>query len=561
MKDFKLKGLYYDSVVLIIALIFLTIFAIGCDEIVEPLSSLDEKISLKVVYLPEYLLLTAMRFFFAILISIVFCIIYATLAAKNKRIRPFLVAILDIFQSIPVLGYLSFTVTFFTSLAPNSTWGIEMAIIFAIFTSQVWNMIFSVYQSLISVPKDLYEVATIYKLNKWQTFWKIELPFAIPGLVWNIVLSMTSSWFYIVAVEIISVGSHKYIVPGMGAYISLAIKNKDVYGIMNSLMAIIVLIVIFNEMLFKPAFAWGSKFVYEFSSTGNRRNSWLLDYMHNSNICKFLNSIFRRFSDIIVNLKFPNYITSNSAAILAEIIWWGLIAWGGFTLYSILSNFLSNHLTNDEIIKVIKYACITAARIMVLLILTSLIWVPVGIFIGLRPNLSSKIEPIIQFLTALPANLYYPIFVIAIIQFKLNPDIWLSVMMAVGSQWYILYNVIGGTQAIPSELLEASSIFKLKKMTRLFKIILPAIFPFYVTGLITAAGGSWNASIIAEVISWGNTTLSASGIGSYITKNTIAGNFPKITLGLVVMVSFVIVINYLVWRPLYKFASTRFCLE
>ena len=561
MKSFKFKELYYDLVVLIIASTLGIVFAIGCDEIVEPLSSLDEKISLSITCLPEYLMKTGVRFLIAIFISIIFAILYASIAAKNKRIGIFLIAILDIFQSIPVLGYLSFTVTFFISLAPNSTLGVEMAIIFAIFTSQVWNMIFSVYQSLISVPKDLYEVATIYKLNKWQTFWKMELPFAIPGLLWNTALSMTSSWFFIVAVEIINVGSHSYIVSGMGAYISLAIKNKDIYAIMNALMAIIVLIFIFNELLFKPAFAWGGKFVYEFSATNGRRNSWLLDYIQNSNVCKFLHLIFKRLSSLIVNLKFPSYVTNKYSFILAEVVWWLLVAWGIFAIYSIFYGFLSNHLSTDEIIKVIKYACMTTLRIMALLILTSLIWVPVGIFIGLRPNLAKNLEPLIQFLTAMPANLYYPIFVTTIIYFKLDPAIWLSIMMAIGSQWYILYNVIGGTQAIPSELLEASFVFKLKRFTKLFKIILPAIFPFYVTGLITAAGGSWNASIVAELITWGNTTLSAPGIGSYITKNTIAGNFPNIALGLVIMVSFVIIINHLLWRPLYKFASTRFCLD
>ncbi len=558
------EKLYYNIVMIALICGLGYVFLLGLNTMFGPLSTLDQKINLDQYNLPGYLLRTGIRFFVAMLISIVVAITYATLAAKNLRLRQFLIPLLDVFQSIPVLGYLSFTVAFFVSLAPNNIFGIEVAVIFAIVTAQVWNMIFSVYQSLITVPNDLYEVARIYKLNKWKIFWLIELPFATPGLIWNIILSMAGSWFFVVAQEVIAVGTQSYILPGMGAYISLALQNMDVKAIVSATLAIICLIFLFNELLFKPIVSWSYKFRYEFNVGANSKsNSWLLNYLQQASVVTYVFSLIKIIFSFLLNMQIPKCISNRSAfiSLFFEILWWISTAIIAIILYKKIHQICHGNLKLSDVTETIKYGSFTAARIMILLLLCSLIWVPIGIYIGLRPKLAAIVQPITQFLTAMPANLYYPIFVTTIIYYKLNPDIWLSIMLIIGSQWYILYNVIGGAQTIPTELLEAAKIFRIKFIHRLFKIILPAIAPYYMTGMITAAGASWNASIVAEIMTWGGTTLTASGLGSYITQNTNEGNFAHISLGLMVMCAFVVTINRFIWKPLYNYVSIRYRLE
>jgi NitT/TauT family transport system permease protein len=534
------------------------------EQMTSPLSSLNDKINLQLSSLPTYLARTCARLLIALVLSVIIAVIYAAVAAKNKRIGALLIPLIDIFQSIPVLGFLSFTVAFFISLEPDNVFGIEMAIIFAIITTQVWNMIFSVYQSLISIPKDLYAVATIYKLNKWKTFWRLELPYAIPGLIWNIMLSMSASWFFIVAQEVINIGSKHYIMPGMGGYIALALKEMDLSALCYGTLAITVAIVIFNIIIFKPLICWSDKFRYEFNiGANNIGHAWFLNCLNKANLVQSAFAPLKILLNKILNIKLPKIISNynNLLKKIFEAIWWLFIVWALINLAIISYNICNNHLTIADVLLTFKLATITALRITALLILSSLIWVPIGIYIGLRPKLSNAIQPVCQFLLSIPANIYYPIFVISIVKFHLNPDIWLSLVIVIGCQWYIVYNVIGGTQTIPSELLEAAKIFRLKLFTRLTKILLPAIVPHYVTGLITAAGGSWNASIVAEIISYGHTTLVAQGLGSYITINANAGNFPKITLGIMMMIVFVLLIDHFIWKPLQKIASTRFNLD
>lgn len=529
-----------------------------------PLSLLNEAISGDVKHLPEYLLRTTLRFILAIIFSIIVSIAYATLAAKNARIGYILIPLLDILQSIPVCGYLSFTVTAFITLVPNNILGIELAVIFAVFTTQVWNMIFSVYQSLVSVPKEIYEVARICKMNKWQIFWKIELPFTIPGLVANITLSMYASWFFIVAQEVITVGTHNYTMPGMGAYISKALADMNFASIAYGFIAMIILIVIYNELLFKPLVSWSYKFRYEFTIGSNSKNySWFLEYIKRSSIICFLIAPFKKLGHVFINLKCPFFVIKYIWVItlIFETLWWAFLLWSLFGVYQQVYGFFANHLTWNDFTQTIILGFLTASRITFGLFLASMIWVPIGIFIGLRPKISNRIQPLIQFMTSIPANLYWPLFVITILKFNLDPNFWLSLMLIIGPQWYILYNVIGGTQTIPTDILEAAKIYKLKYYHKLLKIILPSIFPFYLTGLITAAGGSWNASILSEIVSWGDTTLVASGLGSFITINTKDGNLPMVALGVMVMCIFVIIINQIIWKPLQEYASERFRLD
>jgi NitT/TauT family transport system permease protein len=564
MNKLGLNKIHFNVVAMSILITMFYILMTAFGEMSGPMSNLDNKISLSAGALTQYLLRTSVRFLIAIVFSTIIALIYAILAAKNTRIRVLLIPLLDVCQSIPVLGYLSFTVTAFVAIAPNNILGIEMAVIFAMITAQIWNIIFSLYQSFITVPAELYEVAKIYKLNKWQIFWKIELPFAMPGLISNIILSMSCSWFFIIAQEVISVGANSYTMPGMGAYISLALQNKDVNAIFLALAAILTVIMIFNEILFKPLISWSYQFRYEFNmGSGSKQNCWFLTYLQNSNLILCIFLPIRKLACAIYNIRLPKIISSQIKIIsrFFEILWWLFIFWAFFDLINIIYGLCVNNLSIKDLMLTIKLGSYTGLRVMILLFISSLLWVPIGIYIGMRPKLVKYLQPITQLLTSIPANFYYPLFVIVITRFNLNPNIWLSAMIVIGSQWYILYNVIGGAQTIPTELLEAGAICKLSALDRNLKIILPAIAPFYVTGLITAAGGSWNASIISEVITWGNNTLIAKGLGSYIKIHTKSGDNARITLGVMVMVGFVLIINYLLWKPLYNYVSKRYRLE
>ena len=555
--------LYINIVISFIMILVAPVIIVGFNKMFGPITAAAQNIDLSIKSLPGYALRTTMRFILAMILSVVFALIYAVLAAKNKRIGAFLIPLLDIFQSVPVLGYLSFTVTAFLAIAPGNIFGIEMAIIFALFTAQVWNIIFSVYQSLTTIPKELYDVSDVYKLNKWQIFWQVELPFAIPGIIWNMALSISSSWFFIVASEAISVGTQTYTLPGLGVYISIALQNTNIEAVIYAMLTILAVIFIFNQLLFAPLISWSHKFRYEFNTGVTNTSSWLFDYLSRSTLFDSSANFFGRLSDGFLQIRLPHSITKHAKMIsyIFEIIWWALIACSLGLIFKQVYVLFENHMSYGEVIHVIKLGAITSFRVLAMLLVSSIFWVPIGIFISLRPALVERIQPLLQFLTAIPANVYFPIFVITILHFNLNPEIWLSLMMIIGAQWYIVYNVIAGGQAIPTELLEASKNLKLSGLNRWIKLILPAILPFYITGMITASGAAWNASIVAEIITWGKDTITATGLGSYITINTSAGDFAKIAIGVIIMSCYVVIVNNILWQPLYDYASKKFRLE
>lgn len=559
-----IRKLYYNLVIIIILGGIGILLSSGLNAMMGSLAEVNQPISLQTQALPGYMLRTITRFLVSMMVSLIVAIVYGTLAAKNKRMGFILMPIVNILQAIPVLGFLSFSVTFFVNLAPKTIFGIEMAIIFAIFSSQVWNMIFTVYQSMQSVPDELYQAAKSYGLNKWQVFWRLELPYSIPGLIWNVVLSMCASWYFVVASEVVAVGSNSYTVPGMGAYIALALTKMDFISVGYAFLAISATMVIFNELLFNPFIAWSYKFRYEFSIGPNvQTSSWFLDYLRKANITQLIMLPLRVIADFLLYIRLPGVIKKQTSfvGVILEILWWILIAWASYLMVMKLYSICAGRLDLHEVFYVIKLGLITTLRVMGLAIITSIFWVPIGIFVGLRPKVANIVQPINLFLTSIPANIYYPLFVIAILHFDLNTDIWLSVMIITGSQWYILYNVISGVQSIPTELLELGDAFKLTKFTKSIKIILPTILPSYLTGIITSTGASWNASVVSEIITWGDNTLITDGLGSYIAIHTKSGDFPEITLGLIVMSLLVIGINSLTLQPLYEYAANKFRLE
>ena len=561
----------WDFVAFPLIICLIAMAAIGFHESMAPISTLKTQvISLDPTNLPEYAMRTTLRMLAAMVASLTFTLVYGTLAAKSRRAGLVLVPILDILQSVPVLGYISFTVTFFLALFPGRVLGAELAAIFAIFTSQAWNMTFSFYQSLRTVPRDLDEVSRGFHLTSWQRFWKLEVPFSMPGLIWNMMMSMSGGWFFVVASEAITVGNNTITLPGIGAYLAQAISDKNLHAVGWVILAMTVVILAYDQLLFRPLVAWADKFRMENTSSGNAPESWLLDLIRRTRLIhRLLVPLGWLFANAArVPLRLPSFdrvrfaIPQRQKSSRVGDIAWAIfvILLTVYVVYRVIE-YVSTGVSLGEVGHVIVLGLITLLRVALLIALSSVIWVPLGVLIGLRPALAEKIQPLAQFLAAFPANLLFPVFVIVIVRFHLNPDIWLSPLIVLGTQWYILFNVIAGASSYPNDYREVASNFRIRGWQWWRQVMLPGIFPYYVTGAITASGGAWNASIVAEYVQWGDTRLSAHGLGSYIAQTTAAGDFPKIILGIAVMSLFVTLFNRLLWRPMYAYAESKLRLD
>ncbi|MGO9135060.1 MAG: ABC transporter permease [Methylovirgula sp.] len=526
-------------------------------------------ISLDYWQLPGYALRTTLRMLAAMAASLLFTFTYATWAAKSARAERVLIPVLDVLQSVPILGFLSFTVTFFLGLFPGSTLGAECAAVFAIFTSQAWNMAFSFYQSLRTVPRELNEVADSFHLSPWQKFWQLETPYAVPGLIWNMMMSMSGGWFFVVASEAISVGDTTIKLPGIGSYLAVAIDNRRIDAVFAAIVAMLVVIIIYDQLLFRPLATFSGRFRIELSSGEEEPRSWILQMFRRTHWLRKLSAVPAQFFDRLallrLDLPFRLGPAKREEDFFKARLWdavWIMIA-GGAALWGIwqIYHFVSEKLTLADFGQAVEFTFFTMIRVIALMALASLVWVPIGVLIGLRPRLAEKIQPLAQFLAAFPANVIFPIAVVLILRFSLNPDIWLSFLIVFGTQWYILFNVIGGATAFPNDLKEVAGTFRVGGFDWWTKVMLPGIFPAYVTGALTASGGSWNAAIVAEYVKWGNDTVSAHGIGAYIAQATASGDYPRIVLGVAVMSVFVIFFNRLLWRPLARLAERRYRLE
>ncbi len=525
-------------------------------------------VSLEYKLLPYYALRTALRMFAAIAASLVFTFVYATLAAKSRRAALVLIPLLDVLQSVPILGFLSFTVTFFLGLFPGSILGDECAAVFAIFTSQAWNMAFSFYQSLRSVPRDLIEVARGFGLSWWQRFWQLETPFAMPGLIWNMMMSMSGGWFFVVASEAIAVGDTTIKLPGIGSYLAVAIEEKRIDAVFAAIITMLAVIIAYDQLLFRPLVAFGARFRVELSAGQTQEKSlvaqvfarthWMRVLMHGPAELFHAIALLRMELPVRTSASVPQ---SPALSRLIDIVWVALVGlatiWAGW----LIIDYIRQELSWSDVRQSVLYTIFTMVRVILLMALATVVWVPVGVWIGLRPAVAEKVQPLAQFLAAFPANVVFPVAVVLILKFSLNPDIWLSFLIIFGTQWYILFNVIAGASAFPNDLKEAVSNFRIRGWNWWKNVIIPAIFPYYVTGALTASGGSWNAAIVAEYVKWGNDTVAAHGIGAYIAKATADGDYPKIVLGVAVMSIFVIMFNRLLWRPLYGLAERRLRLD
>jgi NitT/TauT family transport system permease protein len=556
---------HWDLFAVLLVIGVLVFFAEASRDLLAPLSELKmTPISLDPANLPEYAARTTLRMLAALVLSLVFTFTYATLAARNKHAELVLVPLLDILQSVPILGFISVTVVFFMSLAPGRVLGAEFAAVFAIFTSQAWNMAFSFYQSLRTVPVELVEASRVFRLSPWMRFWRLDVPFAMPQLIFNMMLSMSGSWFFVVASEAISVGNTTITLPGVGSYIALAIEQRSLSAVGWAIGTMAIVILLYDQVLFRPLVAWADRFRFQHEAGALPPKSWVLTVLRRSGAVETLSDrlslVWRRsFHRGSAPMK-PMITTPDRENQLLLGLWRAIVILVVLVVLWEIGRFIIEGVNLAEVIKAVLLGLATLLRVIVLIALASLIWVPLGVAIGIRPHLSNVVQPVAQFLAAFPANLLFPIVVSGIVAFHLDPDIWLSPLMILGTQWYILFNVIAGANAIPVELRDVGTNLQVRGLLWWRKIGLPAVFPYFVTGAITASGGSWNASIVAEVASWGNVRLEAKGIGAYIASATDAGDFHRIVLGIVVMSAFVVAINRAFWRPLYWYAERKFRL-
>ncbi|HXP76840.1 MAG TPA: ABC transporter permease subunit [Stellaceae bacterium] len=565
----RLRPSFWDLVALPLVVGLIALVAWASEQMSVPYTGGQEiAISLSPWKLPEYGLRTVMRMGIALLVSLIFSLVYAAVAAKSRRAEKLLIPILDILQSVPILGFLSITVTGFIALFPGSLLGYECAAIFAIFTSQAWNMTFSLYQSFLGVPQDLREAARMYHLSPWASFWQLEVPYAVPQLVWNMMMSMSGGWFFVVASEAITVADQNTTLPGIGSYIALASKQGDIAAVGYAILAMLAFILIYDQLLFRPLLAWSQRFKIEAITEGEGERAWFLTMLQRAGLFQFLAWAGDTLADFLSRTAKAAHPWKPKPARppspwtpWIDRVWVVCLALAAaYALYCVVF-YVGTELGLDEVGHVFLLSIATFVRVSVLIALASLIWVPVGVWIGLRPPIAHRAQPIVQFLAAFPANLFFPIFVFAIRDYHLNVEIWLSVLMILGAQWYILFNVIAGTLALPTDYQYVASNLGVSRWLWWRKFILPGIFPAYVTGAITASGGAWNASIVSEVAQWGDDKFVATGVGAYIAEWTATGDFPRIVLGITMLSIFVLTFNRLFWRRLYTLAEERLRLD
>ncbi len=516
--------------------------------------------------LPYYAARSLLRMFIALILSYSFSLGYAYVAARSRRWRRVLIPALDILQSVPVLGFLAVTVTFFVALFPGSELGLECAAIFAVFTSQAWNITFSFYHSLISQPAEFDEASKLMGLSRWKRFWTIDVPGGAIGLVWNGMMSFGGSWFFLTASELITVKGTTYTLPGVGSYVGAAENEGNLADVLWGIATMIIIILVVNFFFWRPLVAFVEKFRVEQSESELKAKSLVLDTLRRSNwphaigrgrraLALPVNQVMGR----VTGIDDRSLTVQESRRRAADTAFTVLVVLAlGFGLYSMVSFIATGKDGLGVFGTTFGYGFLTFLRVVVVVAVASLIWVPVGVWIGFNPRVAQFMQPIVQVLASFPANFIFPFAIVIFLDIGLPLNFGAIVLMALGTQWYVLFNVIAGASAVPSDLKEAMDNLGVRGWDRWRRFVLPSIFPAYVTGAITAAGGAWNATIVAEIVSYNHRQLVAKGLGSFIALNTI--HLPELFAGLLVMSLYVTGLNVLVWRRLYGLAETRFAL-
>ncbi len=515
--------------------------------------------------LPYYAVRSLFRMFAALGASVIFTFVVASWAAKSRRAASVILPALDILQSVPVLGFLSATVTFFLALAPGRALGLELASIFAVFTGQVWNLCFAFYQSLITLPREQEEALRLYRLSGWRRFTHLELPAGVISLVWNGMMSFGGGWFFLAASEAITVLGESMLLPGVGSYVAVAAKARDLRALGFALLTMVVLIVLVDRGFWRPLVAWAEKFRLEESRAATGQRSAVLDFLRRSQVVPRVEVCLARADDAVDRLwqralrspAGPTDPARERAVDRAFTV--GL--WAALALLAVRgAAFVVAEVAWAEVIRVVGLGGLTLLRVALVVAVSALVWTPVGVWIGLNPRVAQLAQPVVQILASFPANFLFPFVTVLFLRLHLSLEGGSALLMALGAQWYLLFNAIAGAIAIPNDLREMTRVLGLRGWARWRALILPGIFPAWVTGALTAAGGAWNASIVAEVVTWGETRLTATGLGAYITDATASGDWPRIVLGVAVMSAYVVALNRLVWRPLSRLAERRYAL-
>ncbi|MFF4778746.1 ABC transporter permease [Microtetraspora fusca] len=517
--------------------------------------------------LPYYAGRSLLRMFAALAVSLVFTLVWAYAAAHSRRLERVLIPALDILQSVPVLAFLTVAVTAFVALFPGSVLGLELASVFAIFTSQAWNMTFAFYHSLITTPRELDELSRGMGFSRWMRFWKVELPSGAIGLVWNAMMSFGGGWFFLVASELISVSNREYTLPGVGSYAGAAIVAGNLGHVGWAILTMAILVIGVNFLFWRPLTAWAERFKVEQSEAAQVQRSLVLDFLRRANWPRLLGRALAPLREaagragrafgvddrpLLVDVR-----RRRAGDVLFTVVTLALIGWG---LVSLVGYLADQPAGLSVFAEPLLLGLATLARVVVLVAVATLVWVPIGVKIGFSPRLTRIAQPVVQILASFPANFLFPLATWLFLRTGLSLNIGGILLMALGAQWYILFNAIAGAMAIPTDLREAMDDLGVHGWRRWKRLIIPGVFPSYVTGAITASGGAWNASIVAEVVTFGGTTLTATGLGAYIAHATATGDHPRLLAGVAVMSMYVVLINRLFWRRLYRLAEHRYSL-
>jgi NitT/TauT family transport system permease protein len=532
-------------------------------------------IDLSFAALPKYTLLSLSRGFTAYALSLAFTLLYGALAAHHARAERLMLPALDVLQAIPVLGFLPGLVLAMISLFPTRQLGLEIACVIMIFTGQAWNMTFSFHGSLKSIPQPLREVAAVQRLGWWKTFKLLEVPAAMIGLVWNSMMSMAGGWFFLTVNEAFTLGNRDYRLPGIGSYMSEAINRGNTSAMIAAIVAMVVMIVLVDQVFWRPIVVWSQRFKLEDAAQADRAQSWVLSLLGRSRLYKRLRRAFRRRRRrrhgvaIAAPADRPPFrITPRLTNSLAPVLKWlaafaavMIVAWGAWSLIRLLIGLpLHDRRTGDDWLHVALALLASFARTSAAVLLGAIWAVPVGILIGLSPKWSQRLQPVIQVIASFPAPMLFPLVTMLLIHLRVPFTVGCVALMLLGAQWYVLFNVIAGASAIPADLKEVAVVYRMSRRQRWARLYLPSVFPYLLTGLVTAAGGAWNATIVSEYVQLKDHTFAAFGLGSTISHATARGNFPLLCAAIVTMATFVVLVNRVFWKRLYRLAESRYSL-
>jgi NitT/TauT family transport system permease protein len=527
-------------------------------------------ISSSIRALPLYAFYSIVRMTIAYMLSLAFAVTYGYIAAYNARIEPWMVAVLDILQSIPVLSFLPPVVLAMVSLIPGHQLGIEMGVILLIFTGQVWNLAFSFYSSLKTIPREMLEASRIYRYSGWQRFWQLEMPFSTIGLVWNSIVSVAGGWFALIFCETFTMGDRNFQLPGLGSYIQTATYAGDVRALLAGIATVILIVVATDQLVWRPLIAWSDKFKFEQVEAADQVTSPILELIRRSKICQTLpGRIWDRVEEPVCRhlahskeCRVVKPLDETRSGKVSPVLWAVALAGAMAVCWAAAQAVLMlRDVTWADLRLLLEGAAATFLRVNVALLLSAAWTIPVGVAIGLNPRLARVVQPIAQIMASVPATAFFPILLIGLVRIGGGLGIGSIALMLLGTQWYILFNVIAGAISIPSDLREVASLFHFTRWQRWTRLILPGIFPFLITGMVTASGGAWNASVMAEYSHVKGQTLSTIGLGAQIDAATDSGRFSMLLLATIFISLMVVTMNRLVWRRLYHLAETRFKLD